>query len=129
MQATATVTAFETALPDDPRVELKQMFGSPCAFVNRQMFLGMFEDTLVVRVGARRVAALEAQPGMRVFTPSEGKVWTDTLQVDPAVDAPVLAALAAQALEYAAALPRKTKPPKEVRRAKKRAKKAKRSTL
>jgi TfoX/Sxy family transcriptional regulator of competence genes len=127
MQAADTAAAFDAALPDDPRVSRKRMFGTPCAFVNRQMFFGTFENTLVARVGERRAKLLSDQPGVRIFSPSEGKVWTDTLQVELTLGAPLLAALAKEALAWAAALPRKAKAPTEVRRAKRRAKKAKRS--
>ena len=60
----AVVAAYEAALPDDPRVERKKMFGMPCAFVNRQMFFGTFEGTyrglgvVVVFLGSAAVAAL-----------------------------------------------------------------------
>ena len=109
MQAAAVVTAYETALPDDPRVQRKRMFGTPCAFVNRQMFFGTFEDTLVARIGPERVSALAGESGFQVFTLSEDKVWDDYLQMDPTTDPQKLAELAAEALEWAANLPRKVK--------------------
>ena len=120
----AVVVAFESALPSDPRVERKEMFGSPCAFVNRQMFFGTFEDRLVARVGPARVRALAGQPGVRVFTLAEGKVWEDYVQLELPVDAEQLAALAAEALAWSAALPRKVKVSKKMklRRAKRAAK-------
>ena len=108
----AVVTAYETALPDDPRVVRKKMFGSPCAFVNRQMFFGTFGDGLVARIGPNRVSAIADQPGMRVFSPTEGKVWDDYVQLDSTVDPQLLADLATEALVWAAALPRKAKRPK-----------------
>jgi len=110
--AAAVIAAYQTALPDDPRVERKQMFGSPCAFVNRQMFFGTFEQTLVARVGPTRVLALAYQDGMQVFTPSPGKQWDDYVQMDASLDPGVIAELATEALGWAAALPKKGKPPK-----------------
>ena len=48
MQAPAdVVTAYETALPDNPDIARKRMFGTPCAFVRRQMFFGTFGETLI----------------------------------------------------------------------------------
>jgi hypothetical protein len=122
MQSAAVLSAFETALPDDERIVRKLMFGTPCAFVNRQMFFGTFEDTLVARIGPERVKALVDQPGAQVFCLSEGKVWDDYVQLDPSFDAQQLAALAAEALTWAAALPRKLKAPKALRRSRRRAK-------
>ncbi len=112
MPTPAVVSLYEAALPDDPRVKRKQMFGSPCAFVNRQMFFGTFEDTLVARVGPRRASGLAAEPGMQVFTPSEGKVWDDYVQMTPDVDPDRLAKLAAEAMIWAEALPKRPKLPR-----------------
>lgn len=111
------VAAYDGALPADPRVERKKMFGMPCAFVNRQMFFGTFEDTIIARVGPERVEELVAEPGRRVFTPTEDRPWRDYVQVDATEDPAVLAALAAEALGWASRLPPKGKKPKEARRA------------
>ncbi len=109
----AVVAAYEAALPDDPRVVQKQMFGSPCAFVKRQMFFGTFEETLVARVGPERVRALAEQAGMQVFTPSPGKEWDDCVQLSLTVDSALFTELASEALSWAAALPKKGKWPKK----------------
>ncbi len=39
----ALIAYFDKALPDDPRVERRQMFGYPCAFVNGQLFTGLHQ--------------------------------------------------------------------------------------
>jgi hypothetical protein len=101
----ASLAAFHAALPTDPRVETKKMFGSPCAFVNRQMFFGTFGDTLVARVGPGRAATLAAEPGRRVFAPGPDRTWPDYVQLDATADAEVLRGLAAEALTWADALP------------------------
>lgn len=46
----ALAAAFDAALPASPIVERRQMFGCPCAFVNGNMFAGLHEDGLIVRV-------------------------------------------------------------------------------
>ncbi len=43
-------TRFFVALPDAANVERRQMFGCPCAFVNGNMFAGLHEDRLIVRL-------------------------------------------------------------------------------
>lgn len=106
-----TITAFEQALTDDDRIERKKMFGSPCAFVNRQMFFGTFEDTLVARVGPDRVRTLAAEEGLQVFTLSPDKQWDDYVQLAPTADPAKLADLATEALAWTAALPKKVKRP------------------
>ena len=74
--------AFGAALPEDPRVERKKMFGMPCAFVNRQMFFGTFESTVVARVGPERAKALVGTNNMRLFAPMEGREWADYVQLE-----------------------------------------------
>ncbi len=113
----ALVAAYDAALPDDPRVESKRMFGMPCAFVNRQMFFGTFEASVVARVGPARVEALAGQPGMRVFTPTVDRPWRDYVQMDLSTAAGVRKELAAEALVWTAKLPPKGKKPKAARRA------------
>ena len=108
--------AYETALPDDLRVKRKRMFDSPCAFVNRQMFFGIFEESLVARIGPERVQAMAEQAGMQVFMPSPGKQWNDYVQMDLTVDPALFAELASEALSWAAALPKKGKKPKKTGR-------------
>ena len=106
------VAAYEAALPDDPRVKRKQMFGSPCAFVNRQMFFGTFENSLIARIGPRRVSRILAEPGMSAFSPREGQEWDDYVQIELPADPELLAELAIEARDWAAALPKKHLPPK-----------------
>jgi TfoX/Sxy family transcriptional regulator of competence genes len=43
-------TRFLAALPGQADVERRQMFGCPCAFVNGNMFAGLHEDRLIVRL-------------------------------------------------------------------------------
>jgi hypothetical protein len=114
-ESSPAVTLYEASLPDDIRVKRKKMFGSPCAFVNRQMFFGTFEDTLVARVGPERVQALVGQDGMQAFTPSPERTWDDCVQLDLTVDPATCAALANEAMDWAAALPKKVKRPKRER--------------
>jgi hypothetical protein len=102
-------TAYEAALPEDERIARKKMFGSPCAFVNRQMFFGTFEETLVARVGPSRVQALCAEPGMSVFTLSPEKQWDDYVQMDSTVAPERHRELALEAMSWTLALPKKVK--------------------
>ena len=106
------VAAYEAALPDDPRVKRKKMFGSPCAFVNRQMFFGTFGNSLVARIGPRRASRMAAEPGMSVFSPREGQVWDDYIQIAFPADPELLAELAIESRDWAAALPKRHLPPK-----------------
>lgn len=46
----ALVAEFDAALASLAGVERRQMFGCPCAFVNGQLFAGVWQDRLLVRV-------------------------------------------------------------------------------
>ena len=114
------VAAYEAALPSDARVERKKMFGLPCAFVNRQMFFGTFEETLVARVGPPRVQVLSSQSGIRVFTPMVDRPWRDYVQLDASADPALLASLAAEALAWTERLPAKAKPSRAEKKSRKK---------
>src|SRR5215831_4220716 len=43
-------TFFRTTLPKDPRITVRPMFGNESAFVNGNMFYGLFGDDLFVRL-------------------------------------------------------------------------------
>ena len=115
---------WEASLPDDARIERKKMFEKPGAFVNRQMFFGIFEETLVARIGPARVLALKNQPGMKVFEPTENRPWDDYVQVDQTVDGAVLKSLATEALAWTLRLPERATLPRDVKKARKKARRA-----
>lgn len=115
------VAAYEAALPDDPRIERKKMFGMPCAFVNRQMFFGTFESTVVARIGPARVQERAGKDGLVVFTPMVDRAWKDYVQADGAANADLLKDLAAEALAWTAKLPAKAKPTRSEKKARKKA--------
>lgn len=106
----ATVAWYQQAIPADPRAVPGQMFGHPCAFTSGNMFLGTFGNSVIVRVGEQRAAALSAEGPGRIFVPMEGRGWKEYLQLDyGAVPAERLAELAAEALDFTAGLPAKVK--------------------
>lgn len=63
--------AFSKLVPDEPAVTLKPMFGNLSAFVNGNMFCGLFGDDLVVRLPDDESAAVKKQGG-RDFEPMAG---------------------------------------------------------
>ena len=114
--AAAAKEEFRSMVPDDPRVTVRPMFGSVAAFVDGQMFMGLYGDDLFVRLDADGRQAvidsggdqLEPMPGrpMREYVTLPG--WRD--------DPEQVAAWALRALDYAAALPPKEpKKPKKAR--------------
>lgn len=63
--------AFATLVPDGPTVTLKPMFGQLSAFVNGNMFCGLFGEDLVVRLPEPEIAKVKQQGG-RDFEPMAG---------------------------------------------------------
>ncbi|WP_285727226.1 TfoX/Sxy family protein [Psychromicrobium xiongbiense] len=63
---------FRSIIPDAPGVVVKPMFGNLGAFVNGNMFAGMFGESIGVRVLDETLQAeLSAIPGTGAFGPAE----------------------------------------------------------
>jgi len=64
--------AFTKLVPDEPAITLKPMFGQLSAFVNGNMFCGLFGDDLVVRLPEAEITVVKKQGG-RDFEPMAGR--------------------------------------------------------
>lgn len=104
----ALVERFTACLPEDQGVERRKMFGYPCAFVNGNMFAGLHEQNLVLRldqVGREHVIANHrAQPFVVMGKTMREYVVIGHAQARPASE---VSALIAAALAYARTLPAK----------------------
>ena len=102
--------AFDKALPRDPRVVRKPMFGYPALFLDGNMFAGTFQDKIVARLSAGdRERALKE--GATPFEPMAGRPMKEYVVV-PAADVRKPVALARwieRARVHATTLPGKTK--------------------
>ena len=63
--------AFSNLIPGEPAVTLKPMFGNLSAFVNGNMFAGLFGEDLFVRLPEPEIAVVKQQGG-RDFEPMAG---------------------------------------------------------
>ena len=101
------IEAFYEALPDDERVERRKMFGYPCAFVNGNMFTGLHQKDLIVRLPEDARAELLEVPGTSLFEPMAGRVMREYVAVPRTMhdDANALAAWVARSYAFAEALP------------------------
>lgn len=93
---------FRSAVPADPRVEIKPMFGNLGAFVHGNMFAGLFGADIGVKLGAEDREALAAMGGQG-FGPAE-RPMAGYLTV-PAGQSP--AEWIGKALDFVATLPAK----------------------
>ncbi len=102
---------FDRALPDDPRIDRRKMFGYPCAFVNGNMLTGTHEDNVIVRLPEKQRDELLASGRARQFEPMKGRVMREYVLVPRAAtgDARALASWLSDAFRYTAGLAAKPK--------------------
>ena len=63
--------AFRSLVPDDPAVEVKPMFGNLGAFVNGNLFMGLFGPQVGLKLDAGDREELLAEEGAGPFGPAE----------------------------------------------------------
>lgn len=102
------------------RAERKKMFGYPCIFVGGNMFSGLHQENLLLRLNEADREELLAIPGAAVFSPMPGRFMKEYIVVPPDLKAneAKLKKWIARSYEYAAALaPKAAKKPAKSRKA------------
>jgi len=94
---------FRALVPDDPRVEVKPMFGNLGAFVNGTMFMGLFGADVGVKLADADRERLLAEGG-GPFGPEE-RPMGGYVTLPSTAGPRVLAGWVHRAFEYVAALP------------------------
>jgi TfoX/Sxy family transcriptional regulator of competence genes len=64
---------FRSILPDDPRITIRPMFGNISAFVNGNMFTGLFGNDLFVRLSDESRRELLENKSAALLEPIKGK--------------------------------------------------------
>lgn len=101
---------FAEALGDFPMAEQRKMFGYPCAFVNGQMFVGVFGDKLMMRLSEEDRARFLKLPGAKQFEPMPGRPMREYVEVPKAItESAELRKWLKKSLAYAQSLPPKVK--------------------
>jgi TfoX/Sxy family transcriptional regulator of competence genes len=105
----ALIAAFDAALPADPHVERRKMFGYPAAFAHGHLFTGLHQESLMVRLGEAQRTALRKSGG-RPFEPMPGRTMREYVVVPEAIvaDRRALATWLKRGLAYVGSLPPKT---------------------
>lgn len=103
------VKGFENAMKDFPVATQRKMFGYPCAFVNGNMFAGLFQDEMFLRLNDEDRAAIRKEYGTPLFEPMPGRPMRQYVLVPHYVrNSPrLLRAWMTRGMEYARALPPK----------------------
>lgn len=102
----ALIAAFDAALPTDARVERRKMFGYPAAFVNGNLFCGLHQEDVIVRLSEPQRKALE-KAGGRKWSPTPGRVMREYMLLPDGAsgDARRLSNWLGKSFAFAAALP------------------------
>lgn len=102
---------FRSLISEAPGVEVKPMFGSVGAFVNGNMFAGLFGEDIGVKLDERGLAELAALPGSGPFGPAE-RPMGGYLSLPADLPDADKAAWVDRARDHIATLPPKVKKPK-----------------
>jgi TfoX/Sxy family transcriptional regulator of competence genes len=100
---------FRSIVPSDPRVDVRPMFGNLGAFVNGNMFMGLFGSDVGVRLDPDQAAALLAVDGAGPFGPAERPMGGYVSLPASWRGSDEAAGWVMRALEHAAAMPEKAR--------------------
>ncbi len=109
----ADMDRFRATVPVDPRVEVKPMFGNLGAFVNGNMFMGLFGSDIGVKLAPEDATALGEIEGAGPFGPSERPMGGYVTIPTALIGTPDVDRWTAAALGYVAAMPPKAPKPKK----------------
>jgi TfoX/Sxy family transcriptional regulator of competence genes len=107
----ALVATFDLALAPFPKAERRKMFGYPAAFANGNMFAGLFQDRMMMRLPEDERAKFLKLKGARLFEPMPGRPMREYVEVPEAVmnSKAKLKNWLGKSYEYAQSLPAKAK--------------------
>lgn len=110
------VRIFENAMKDFPAATQRKMFGYPAAFVNGNMFAGLFQDRMFLRLSDEDRAAIRKDYGTPLFEPIPGRPMRGYVEVPRYVlKSPRLLRLwLTKGMEYTKTLPVRVKKARKV---------------
>ncbi len=102
-----TIAVFDSMVPQHPKVERRKMFGFPVAFANGNMFLGLHENRMILRLGEKERERFLASFDASVFEPMAGRPMREYVVVPEQLlgDPAGLQSWCDRALNYALSLP------------------------
>ena len=107
---------FSALVPDAPQVEVKPMFGNLGAFVNGNMFMGLFGSDVGIKLPEADQQELLGEPGAGPFGPSE-RPMAGYVTVPAGWSSEAAGDWIGRSLEYVAGMPpKKPKKPAKPRR-------------
>jgi TfoX/Sxy family transcriptional regulator of competence genes len=105
------VAAFEVATSGLPGAELRKMFGYSCVFAKGNMFAGLHEVGMVLRLPNEQRAEFLRFKGAKQFEPMPGRVMREYVVVPKMllIASEELRAWVEKSLDYVSSLPTKAK--------------------
>ena len=121
------IELFESVMPGPPAVQRK-MFGYPAGFVNGNMFMGLFQESMILRLPTGPREEFLKVHNAKIFEPMAGRPMREYAAVPQSVirDNKELTAWVAKAFEYGASLKPKS-PAAKSKKSSSKPKNAKRS--
>lgn len=104
------VAAFERLTPTKPTITVKKVFGQPAAFVNGNMFMGVFGEQVFVRLSEVECRSAVETEGLKPFEPMAGRAMRGYVVLNTQIlsSAPTARSWIARALNFSETLPPKT---------------------
>jgi len=104
------VKTFESVMPSAPAV-MRKMFGFPAGFIHGNMFMGLHQENMILRLPEKSRTELLAVGGAKLFEPMPGRPMREYLVVPASIvhNREKLGKWVSEALEYATSLEPKTK--------------------
>jgi TfoX/Sxy family transcriptional regulator of competence genes len=105
------VSFFDKVMKDFPMATQRKMFGCPCVFVNGNLFAGLFEEEMFLRLNDEDRLAIRKEYGTQLFEPMPGRPMREYVMIPHYVrNSPrLLKSWLTKGMEHAQALPPKVK--------------------
>ena len=105
---------LDSVLPKDPRIEVRPLFGNNAAFVNGNLFAGVYGSELFVRLPEEGRADLLKEKGSSAFEPMKGRPMKEYVVVPPSwhVRPEIVERWVSRSLGWVAAMPPKQRKPR-----------------
>ena len=102
---------FHSVLPDDPSVTVRPMFGNEAAFVNGNMFMGLYGSGMFVRLSEEDRVEFLKMKDASLFEPMKGRPMKEYVMIPEKwrSSADAVGPWVARSLKWARRLPKKSK--------------------
>jgi TfoX/Sxy family transcriptional regulator of competence genes len=99
------IDLFASVMPCPPAVQRK-MFGYPAGFINGNMFMGLFQDDMILRLPEVQREEFLKKDGAKIFEPMAGRPMREYVAVPPRLlaDKRELVSWVLKSLEYGSSL-------------------------